>query len=362
MSNEPSVQVWVTLLKDFLEQVARRPERLPTFLEITRYPHYENVCSNILEFFLDPRKPHGLGTLFLDAIAHVGGIESQEGMWGSVEVTREERTEGGKSIDLLIRSDTHAVLIENKIRSGLDNPWADYARYLDRKQQEKKRHKFLITLNPVHRDTLSTIGNGFKNITHPQLVSEIRGLLGSHVAEADTRYLTFMLDFLKTLDNLPEDMVMDQKFLEFVKSHQTDVESLLAQFKELQRELRRKITQLEEMVDLSKYSKVSGGKERNPEEMWDSLVHKIEFEEDFKVCIQTWVSPQGWEITLWLEPETTEKARLPELLSNQGIDYGVKDGYPHRKCGEYDADLKDIADLLQDVVSKVAAVRNSGNY
>ena len=37
-----------TLLEEFNRQVPPRPERPPTFMEISGYPHCENVCSNIL--------------------------------------------------------------------------------------------------------------------------------------------------------------------------------------------------------------------------------------------------------------------------------------------------------------------------
>ena len=30
----------------------------PTFMEIAGYPHYENVCSNILAFFFDTEEQH----------------------------------------------------------------------------------------------------------------------------------------------------------------------------------------------------------------------------------------------------------------------------------------------------------------
>ena len=57
MSNDTEVGVFKALLSAFRQQVPERPERLPTFQEISGYPHYENVCSNILAFYLDPGKP-----------------------------------------------------------------------------------------------------------------------------------------------------------------------------------------------------------------------------------------------------------------------------------------------------------------
>ena len=57
--------------------------------------------------------------------------------------------------------------------------------------QQAHKHKFLLTLKSHSED----VGHGFENITHGQLVGEIRRLLGGYIADADTRYLTFMLDF-----------------------------------------------------------------------------------------------------------------------------------------------------------------------
>lgn len=111
------------LLDAFQREVSSRAERRPTFMEISGYPHYENVCSNILAFFFDPKNPHRLGTLFLDAIARVGSIKDRVGLTsGEIKVEREVRTDAGNYIDMILQSDSHAVLIENKIYSGADNP------------------------------------------------------------------------------------------------------------------------------------------------------------------------------------------------------------------------------------------------
>jgi len=108
-----------TKLLDDFRALPGRVERPRTFMEIAGYPHYENVCSNILAFFLDPEEPHGLGTLMLDALANAGGrSDANEGVGGSVSVEREVGTEAGNRIDILIESDDRIVLIENKIYAG----------------------------------------------------------------------------------------------------------------------------------------------------------------------------------------------------------------------------------------------------
>ena len=219
MSDEQKAQAAAALLDAFCQQALSRSERLPTFMEIARYPHYEDVCSNILAFFLDPDNPHGLGTLFLDALVRVGGIEDQGGIFGgNVRVDREERTDAGNFIDILIQSDSHVLLIENKIFHGIVNPFDDYAKHLDSLPQCHK-YRFLLTLKPVDESTKREIERyRFQNITHEDLVNEIRGFLGGYVANADTRYLTIMLDFLNTLDYLQEGMVMNPEFVDFLKA------------------------------------------------------------------------------------------------------------------------------------------------
>ncbi len=106
-------------LLDEFHKLPPRTERLPTFLEIAGCKHKENACSDILAFFCDPGRPHGLGALFLEAFAQVGDIQNQEA--SDVSVGREVTTKAGNQIDLLIQSDSHAILIENKIWASIDS-------------------------------------------------------------------------------------------------------------------------------------------------------------------------------------------------------------------------------------------------
>ena len=103
--------------------------RLPTFLEITEFPHYENVCSNILKFYFDSNQPHGLNNLLLKSLFQllnqdIYNIESVR------KIKREEITNTQKRIDLLIELDSTVILIENKINHFLtDNQLKEYYDY-----------------------------------------------------------------------------------------------------------------------------------------------------------------------------------------------------------------------------------------
>jgi hypothetical protein len=213
-----TVQAATELLDDF-RTLSGRVEPPRTFLEIAGYPHYENVCSNILAFFLDPEESHGLGTLVLDALAKVGNIATaDEGMGGSVSVAREVTTDKGNRIDLLIESDDRAVVIENKIHAAARNPFEDYANYLDHMADGRTKHMILLTVLPTNEGS----GWGFANLTYEEFVEEIRSLLGRYVARADTRHLTIFLDFLNTLENLHKETRMDPKFVELLVKRQDE--------------------------------------------------------------------------------------------------------------------------------------------
>jgi hypothetical protein len=82
-------------------------------MEMSGYPHYEKVSSNILAFFLDPSSPHGLGSLCLDALLEVA---ETRGPLSNVTVEREVRTESGKWIDIVICSDSHLVAIYREVK------------------------------------------------------------------------------------------------------------------------------------------------------------------------------------------------------------------------------------------------------
>jgi hypothetical protein len=146
-----NVHVAATLLDEFAK-LPERIERPQTFMEIGGYPHYENVCSNFLAFFFDPEEPHKLGSLFLDALLDAVSVsEEGEGFGGNVSVEREAGTTNGNRMDVLIKSDTHVVLIENKIFAATVNPFDDYSAYLDLLKDEdgvayENKVKVLLTL------------------------------------------------------------------------------------------------------------------------------------------------------------------------------------------------------------------------
>ncbi|CAN5270504.1 hypothetical protein BH24ACT19_BH24ACT19_15830 [soil metagenome] len=354
-------------LDDFNRLQLRTGPPKKTFMEITKYPHYENVCSNILAFFLDPEEPHGLGTLMFDAfLAHAGSVaDAGERMDGEISVETEVPTDKSeapetrsKRIDVLIMSDEHAVLIENKLRDKReDNPYDKYTRHLDKVAGKRRKHKLLLSIEPMDAGKQW----GFENLRYDEFVKQIRSMLGQYISGTDIRYLTLFLDFLNTLENLRKGTRMDPKFIQLLMARGEDVAKLSVQFAAFKKESKNKVKDLSALIDLQGHQEIKqsfeGGQRHSY--LYEDLIHDIPISEDLVVRVETSIFLQGWEI--WnvhpvAGPYDDLKGLLQELeipFDEYEIDGGVfhRDTFVHR----YDEDLDNIRELLQGLINKLAA-------
>ena len=93
----------ISRLLDEFGRLPQAPRIEPTILEIAGYPHYENVASNILAFFLDPNSGHGFEVAVLGSLLAASGTEVLDSDLDDVCVDREAPTESGR-IDLLVET------------------------------------------------------------------------------------------------------------------------------------------------------------------------------------------------------------------------------------------------------------------
>jgi hypothetical protein len=101
-----------------------------TFMEVSGYPHYENVCSNILAFYFNPAEEHGLKDLLLSAFLRMAG-KPEVVIPQNVSPRREYSTTSGNRLDVLLDCEAFTIGIENKIFHGLKNDLKDYAKVIN---------------------------------------------------------------------------------------------------------------------------------------------------------------------------------------------------------------------------------------
>ncbi len=164
-------------------QLAFHGTRPPTFMEITSYPHLENVASNVLDFYFNPNAEHGLGALLLEALLSLTETPTTISNPQGVVVSREVSTTSGKRIDLLIDAYPDAVIvIENKIYHTANNDFLEYEQYGKEVASQRPVILILLALFPVPVGT--DIGN-FQLILYKSFCQEILNRIGSRIINAD---------------------------------------------------------------------------------------------------------------------------------------------------------------------------------
>jgi len=328
-------------LLDEFKKLPRTPQRDPTTLELSGYPHLENVYSNILAFFLDPEREHGFGSLFLNSLLSVAKYEEIQDD-EEVEVNREEITETRKRIDLVISTDTLIIGIENKIKGKLYNDLEDYGRRLTKQAQVNEQHvcKILLGLNSPNDDNELF---GFKSITYQEYFGEILERIGPILIGSNDRYLKFALEVIETIKHLTEGSAMKPEMLDFFQRKQTDVEDLVQEVDNLKKDMEKRVTALRDILDISGQRPIVYRRSRERHLLNYSLYCSITIEDDFVLVINTYISPEGWNVEI-----EGDLQRIKIWLDTQGVDYEIWPG--HNACGlnlpsrlPYDASPEEVA-------------------
>ena len=336
------------LLNEFKE-LPPTLQRDPTTLELSGYPHLENVYSNILAFFLDPEREHGFGPLFLKSLLSVAKCKAmQDGE--KVEVNREEITETRKQIDLVISTDTLIVGIENKIYNALHNDFEDYGRHIAKSANGRRVCKILLGLNLPEGDIELS---DFKPITYQKYFDEVLRQIGPTLIGSSDRYLQFALEVIETVKHLTEGSAMKPEMLDFFQEREEGVDSLLQEVKKLKDEMRNRVNILR--TDFKPdFSNIAVFPWRQNHKLRDSVVYEIKTEDGFTLEIYTFISPKGWRIKIL----TTEGnfQRVKSWLERQGGDWREEkeEGYRYQSDPSadlpYDTDISEVVDQVRPLI------------
>lgn len=309
-----------------LNNFPAKERALPTFLEISKYPHHENAISNILDFYFSPENEHRLGTIFLDALIdcfpeYKEGADPLLHSPSNIEVRREVSTDSKKRIDLLINTDEITIGIENKIFHNLHNDLDDYKFFLD-SFKKKRTLPIVLSLKQLEEEDIRKVENsGFKHLLYSEYIKRVKTRLAENIIEADSKYLVFLIDFMKTICNLEKGPSMNTEFQKYIGNNQEIVKDFLVEIKNLRRDMRAQVENLGEELDDHKtinHPNVKRFFYRQSVELFDILVHDINIEQDTVLAIDTRLNTDGWEILLFFRPGKGIESNNPlEKLMNE---------------------------------------------
>ncbi len=168
-----------------------------TFLEIAKCPHLENVWSNILAFFCNPNNEHNLFDLILNSVFETAGNKVTINNFKKIRVRTEYPTDLGNRIDIVVFAENFILGIENKVDAGLYNDLQDYSNTIEGLAKPQSLPTYKIVLSKNRTSTT----NGFTNVIYSDLIRNIKKNIGDFTAYSDTKYLIFLLDFIKNIEN-----------------------------------------------------------------------------------------------------------------------------------------------------------------
>jgi hypothetical protein len=318
-------------------------------MEIAGYPHYENVCSNILAFYLQPDAPHGLSDLCLKALLSlVAPYESQS----NVTIEREVITKAGNRIDILIQSDTHLIAIENKIYHSAVNPFADYVAFLQKQRGNRELVMFLLSLYPISGVDL----HGFIPIRYTEFFTKLRPLVGEYIARANTKFLISLTDFIETIENLTRGSAMDQGMIKLFHERDSKITSLLVEIRNFKSEMRSKVSELASLISSQvKPLPIKQWYYRKERELFDTLVYDITLGDSFTVVIDCKISAEGWRILA--HDREIELHRVRSLFNTLQIPFqegfNDRERLEHLEKYSYNEPLTTIQAIAQDWIDKI---------
>lgn len=324
-----------------------------TIFNVAGYTHYENVCSNILAFYLNPNNEHRLGNLVFASLMHLAG--GDEILEQNVQVNRELSTINGGRLDIVVETDRQMIGIENKIFHHLNNDLADYSRSIDEwaKSNQLSAVKIILSIKAEPESY------GFINVTYERLLSLIRRRLGNYASVASQKWLLYLIDFLTSIENLIGGKMEITEADQFFIKNESRVNALLDARNKFLSKLNKMVCELMAVI------------EKPPicERQWiyakSCLVHDFLFHGN-SIAFDLYLSPKGWELQVFGRNTASEKylSELFELSPLRELNILFKDS--RRVLMTYDLTTDQAVikeDLLKHfkIISEVADKRNANN-
>jgi hypothetical protein len=260
-----SVTKFENILNEF--KLIPKLERKRNFLEISGYPHFENVSSNILKFYFHSEAEHNLKDLFLkslfaliyEKVKETEKVTSKidekliiEGdYYACLDVETEKVTSKRNRLDLLIETENFIIGIENKIYHSIDeNPLDDYSELIESEVNKKgKNHsyKLVLSLNRIKDQKIQD--NGFINITHLELVSKVEEYLGTYIVDANSDYLLFLKNYIINIKRMSGQIKENNKMNIFIEDNIAVIKDLLKEYKNFEEKEFQNAISLKNSID-----------------------------------------------------------------------------------------------------------------
>lgn len=344
-----------------------KPKPSMTFMEISGYPHFENVCSNILKFYLQPQNEHGFKDLILNSLVHIVDEEFQiDCDIERVEVHREVKTISDNRLDLLIETGKYVIGVENKIFHFLNNDLNDYSNTVLSycTLNNKTPINIILSLNKISnpQDIEKAKADNFKNITYEDLFARIRNNIGRYLSNSNPTYLIYLNDFMRSIQNLKPATMENKLLWSFFQANSESILELSEMFKHYRNSVFAKAGKLKEYLPKEYYAPLAtnqwiwdGPKDDRIERF--ALVHDYKFA-NYEIGVDAAIDLKGWSIEVVGRDISSRDYLLnymftqPNFLKKPYELYEINERIIIERF-ETEVDLEVVASSLKDILARI---------
>lgn len=355
-------------ISDVLENAAdiKIKTRAKTFFDVSGFPHYENVISNILAFFFDTSEEHGFKDLWLkslfDCYNSVANRQIQLGEFEEIE--REHPTEDNKRIDIVISLDNAIVVIENKIYATPYNPFDSYHKEISKKRKDGKPIVEILLSLKKEGDQTTSYNTIFYNVTYESLIEQVKRNSGSYICNANEKWLLFMKEVINNIENLGDIDNMNKEWQEFLRENRDNISKFIKNYSEDIEAKNHFINNLEQEV-----------KKLLPDSNLDIGVHNTQNSKSFGRYSSMYINLVKGEDTIVIEPYIMRDDPLNlvielwnrknrkyswskelNLLQNDYPNAGIKDDGSWGKCLRLEILNFDKGIISKSVAEKIESI------
>ena len=213
---------------------------------------------------------------------------------------REYQTERENQIDILLKGTGWVVAIENKIRAGLYNEFAEYRATIDKRYPDSQRNFVILAPDDPHQI-------GWLWISYRCLLAKARAKLGEWIVSSGiSKWSIFLREFLIHLEN-QLGRPMDSQQFKFVLDHYSEVNEVITLRKAY-------IDRLTELITEAGTDTLGASPARVIQQNWyaDGIALRLYPSADREHNSTFFGHPEGWlsnSVLRTVGSETTERSR-----------------------------------------------------
>ena len=340
-------------LLDEFRKIPKKEEVPPTYLEICGQPHYENVCSNILAFFFDTQEIHKFKDLVLKSFLEcVDKSISEKYSLETINVHREYRVNDNKRIDIVIECSDIIITIENKIYHWLANDLNLYEQSIEDKFQSIDKRVYVVLSLKKENIKSST----FINVTYESFFDKLKQNLGHYFINANNQYTSFLLDFIKSIENLYLMENVNTEYFDFIVKNKDVFDEINSERDKLTKNLQNVVSKVMSILTPSEGNRI----------LWlylkDDIVNDFTFE-DGVVALDFVFELTEVRASLWLRKDYTSKGKYEildklQIIKENSFEYEKTDnkwGYKvfHEDINFFEINPDEFAIKIENIIKKI---------